>query len=51
MEQTIRRLVALVSAVALVAGLAVTARPAARDRVNEICVIGWEISYCVPRKI
>jgi hypothetical protein len=48
MVQTIRRLVALVPAVALVAGLAVTARPAAGDRVNAICVIGGEIAYCVP---
>lgn len=51
MEQTIRRLVTLVPALALVAGLAVTARPTARhDRVNEICVIGGEIAYCVPQE-
>jgi hypothetical protein len=48
MMQTIRRLVALAPAVALVAGLAVTARPAAGDRINAICVIGGEIAYCVP---
>jgi hypothetical protein len=48
MKQTIRRLVALLPALALVAGLAVTARPAARDHVTDICVIGGDISACVP---
>jgi hypothetical protein len=48
MEQTIRRLVALAPALALIASLA-AARPTQRhDRVNEICVIGGEIDYCVP---
>jgi hypothetical protein len=49
MDQTIRRFVALVPVFAMVAGLALAARTtASRDRVNEICVIGGTIVYCVP---
>jgi hypothetical protein len=48
MEQVIRRVAALVPALSLVAGLAVTAHPSAHDRVNEICVISGEIEACFP---
>ena len=43
MRQTKRRLVALVPAVVLMAGLGL-----AQDRVHEICVIGGDIVYCAP---
>ena len=43
MKQTRRRLLALVPAFVLLVGLAL-----ARDSVNEICVIGGKIEYCVP---
>ncbi len=43
MKQTRRRLLALVPAIVLLVGLAVQ-----RDRVNEICVVGGKIEYCVP---
>jgi hypothetical protein len=49
MDQTIRRLVALLPAFAMVAGLALAApSTAARDRITEICVIGGQFDYCVP---
>lgn len=43
MKQTRRRFLALVPAFVLLLGLALP-----RDRVNEICVIGGKIEYCVP---
>ena len=49
MEQTIRRLMALVPALALVAGLAAAVRSTSDDHISEICVIGGDIVYCVPR--
>ena len=49
MDQTIRRFVALVPVLAMVAGLALAVRATApHDHVNEICVIGGKIEYCVP---
>ena len=50
MEQMIRRLTALVSAIALVAGLAAVARSTmpSDDHISEICVIGGDIVRCVP---
>src|SRR6266511_3232756 len=54
MEQTIRRLTALVPALALVAGtaaVAAVARPTTPvgDHTSQVCVISGEISYCLPR--
>ena len=43
MKQRKRRVLALVPAFVLMAGLGF-----ARDRVNEICVIGGDIVYCAP---
>ncbi|MGH9008886.1 MAG: hypothetical protein ACRDYF_03460 [Acidimicrobiia bacterium] len=40
------RLSAVVGILALAAGLATSG-----GRVNEICVIGGEIEYCVPREL
>jgi hypothetical protein len=50
MRNTNRRFVALVSAFALVFGVAWAAQssPGLGDRVNEICVIGGDFSYCAP---
>jgi hypothetical protein len=49
MEQTIRRLAALVPALALVAGLAAAGRSTTpHPPVKEICVIGGRTAYCVP---
>lgn len=49
MDQMVRRFVALVPVLAMVAGLALADRAtASRDRVNEICVIGGDVGYCVP---
>jgi len=52
MEQTIRRLIALVPALALVAGMAAVARPttpATGDRISKVCVYGGDIWWCLPR--
>ena len=49
MEHLIRRFVALVPAVALVAGLALAARPPVpREDHSGICVGGMQIVECVP---
>jgi hypothetical protein len=49
MDQMVRRFVALVPVLAMVAGLALAGgATASRDRVNEICVYGGKIEYCVP---
>lgn len=49
MEHPIRRLMALMPAMALVAGLALTARPSASgDDQSGICVGGMQIVACVP---
>ena len=50
MNQTIRRLTALVPALAMVAGLAVAARSTTSDdRISQICVIVGDFVACVPR--
>jgi hypothetical protein len=44
-NQIRRRIVTLVSVLALAAGVGLTG---SRDRVNEICLIAGDISYCAP---
>ena len=44
-NKTTRRMMALLSAVALAATLALVT---AHDRVSEICVYGGRIDYCAP---
>jgi len=49
MDQTIRRFVALAPVLAMVAGLALAVgATGTHDRLNEICVVGGKIEYCVP---